>query len=40
VVEDWLHHEDITNLELTGISDWQNNETIGILILFSAVHKK
>jgi hypothetical protein len=28
VVEDWLHHEDITNLELTAISDWQNNEMI------------
>ena len=28
VVQDWLHHEDITNLELTAISDWQNNEMI------------
>ena len=28
VVEDWLQHEDITNLELTAISDWQNNEMI------------
>jgi hypothetical protein len=28
VVEDRLHHEDITNLELTAISKWQKNETI------------
>ncbi len=28
LVEEWLHHEDITNLELTAISTWHNKETI------------
>jgi hypothetical protein len=27
-VEAWLGHEDVTNLELTAISFWHNNETI------------
>ncbi len=28
MVKAWLLHEDITNLKLTAISDWHNNETI------------
>jgi hypothetical protein len=27
-VENWLRHEDITNLKLTAISFWHNNKTI------------
>ena len=37
VVEDWLHHEDITNLELTAISKWQKNETIKRFLAESAL---
>ncbi len=37
VVEDWLHHKDITNLELTAISKWQKNDTIMRFLAESAL---
>ena len=37
VVEDWLHHEDITNLELTAISKWQTNDKIMRFLAESAL---